>query len=225
MLRLKLKNDAGLSFCSLGTVAFREMRALQLSLCHERLRGTIEDRILFCQHPPTLSLGLRTERQDLGLPVSDWERLGVSVHQADRGGGATLHLPGQLLIYPVIQLRERCYGVKAFVERTLLGLGRTLESVYGLKTKVELRPTGLWTEDKDGRALKLCSVGLRLRSGVTDHGFALNVNCSTALFEVFSPCGDRTSSIGSLGGVLGRPIQLNSGLLQALENELTKALC
>lgn len=169
---------------------------VQEQWCGRRSRGECDDVVLFCEHPPTLSLGKRTLPEHvLSVRQSHPE---IAIAQADRGGCATYHGPGQLIIYPVISLRERRLGVRGFVDTGL----RSIESVLlalGLAASRKMDPAGVWV---GGR--KIASVGLRITEGITNHGFSLNVNCDLQPFSAFVPCGltnvEMTSIVRELGG-------------------------
>ena len=166
-----------------GLLPFAEGRALQQRLVDERRHGTRGDTILFCEHPATFSCGRRTsERERALLP----RRAEIAIVDADRGGSITYHGPGQLVIYPVIDLRARHLGVRSFVERGLQVLSECLKS-YTIDAYPLLDPAGVWVKS-DGRQLKIASVGLRIDRGITQHGFSLNVNLDLAPFREFTPC-------------------------------------
>lgn len=166
-----------------GLLPFSEGRALQQRLVDERRQGARGDTILFCEHPATFSCGRRTSEHERALlPRTE----AIEIVDADRGGSITYHGPGQLVIYPVIDLRALHLGVRSFVERGLEAISVCLKS-YDICAHHLLDPAGVWVKN-DGRQLKIASVGLRIDRGITQHGFSLNVNLDLAPFREFTPC-------------------------------------
>lgn len=177
-----------------GVVPYREARELQESLVRERISGSIEDTLLVLQHPPTLTLGRRMRAGAAELCPEVWRERGVEVVHASRGGEATYHGPGQLVVYPVVSLVDRRLGVRRFVEAGLRAIGDVAES-FGVSSEVKMDPAGLWTVP-GGK--KLASVGLRIERGVTDHGFSFNICCDLSHFLQFPVCGQSGTVVTSL---------------------------
>lgn len=172
-----------IQFLELGVVPYREARDFQNSLVSLRQRSLISDAVLLLEHPPTLTLGQRFDASSLPLSMEQWSRRGIQVVTTDRGGEATLHNPGQLVIYPVFDLRARKLGVRRFVE---LGLRAISDAAHdcGANAEPRLEPAGVWCGSR-----KFASVGLRISAGVTNHGFAVNVVNDLEPFSWFNPCG------------------------------------
>jgi len=190
--------------CNLGVVSYVEGRRIQEELIEKRLRGVVEDVLLCCEHPPTLSVGRRAAVWELGLSEDEWRSRGVDVEQVDRGGGVTLHLPGQMLIYPVIDLRGRRMGVKRFVEASLEAIARTV-ATCGLFARAEVNPAGVFASADAKEWFKVAFVGLRMVHGVTNHGFSVNIDCDLSLFSKFVPCCDNAVKISSIAALLSNP--------------------
>lgn len=190
----------------LGTVSFENARTVQTELILARQREQIADCWILCEHPPTVSLGVRAMPDDYS---GSWAERGFEVVRADRGGGVTLHLPGQLLCYPVVSLSAAKVGVKTFVSSVLAGIAKAI-SPSRCQINVSPSGTGVWLapEDGDGSAAerhvvsdaeaKIAFVGLKIRRGVTDHGFSINICCDPSPFSWITPCGDPTLVVGSL---------------------------
>ena len=195
----------------LGCLSFADARSVQEQAVLRCQSDGNAELLLICEHPPTLSLGRRTLDLHLGLSLSQWESMGVEVVAADRGGSVTYHGPGQLVIYPVLSLRRRRLGVKRFVEAGLGSIAAVLNGL-GMEAFVSLDRTGVWVVSEELRSSgnkgerKICSVGLRVRCGVTDHGFALNVGCDMTPFRRFSPCGFSGQEMTSIEQETGRTV-------------------
>jgi len=171
----------------LGRVSFQEARAFQETLVEARLAGACADTFIYAEHPPTLSLGMRTQSSDLVLSKDDFRRQGIEVVSTNRGGGPTYHGPGQLLIYPVLSLRDRQMGVRDFVYCGLQAIAEALP----VPAEVSLSPTGVWLRSRgaDAELEKIAAVGLKIVHGVGNHGFSVNVNIDLEPYSFFHPCG------------------------------------
>lgn len=200
---------------SFDILDYLEARRIQDKLVADVLSGESEESIIFCQHPNVITLGKRTKESDLVLTREEWKKRGVEIISVDRGGGPTFHGPGQLLIYPVLNLKKRKIGIKNFVDRFLFQLASVLEEL-GLKTLVELNPTALYLIDKNSQKSKIAAIGLRIVHGVTSHGFSLNINTDLSYFKLFNPCGELETQYTSLSNELG-DFNLN---IKKIENKI-----
>ena len=194
-------------------VAAKDMRGW----VEERVEGQAEDRLFLLSHPPVITYGPRTVLDD--LPA---EAAAIPAVQVDRGGFATYHGPGQLVGYLVINLRQRGpVDIVRWVENGLIdalgSLGFPLvrrDTPKGASSLV-----GVWTED--GR--KLCSIGMRIRRGVTSHGFSVNVNPDMTVFHTFTSCGlhDVTMvSLAELAAEQGLAAPTDADVRDAIANNL-----
>ena len=139
---------------------------------------------LLTTHPPTLTCGRRTSPEELPFSVEEYARRGVAVVQSDRGGLATYHGPGQLVGYPVVRLSSvGAQGARALVEMLENVLEKTCDRC-GVVTHRDLEHPGAWVENR-----KIGALGLRIRQGISMHGFSLNVNNDLDVYDWFTPCG------------------------------------
>ena len=215
--------DRGLSTADFGILPFADARRIQERLIEQRLNDDCGDVLLFGQHPKTLSLGLRTREADIGLSEDAWREKGFDIVRTDRGGGPTLHMPGQLIVYPVVNLRRRKIGVRQFVELGLKAIAELL-CEYGVSPSLDLCSPGVYlAATKKGPRLKIASVGLHINHGVTNHGFSLNVECSLEEFALFRPCGLSGSAVSSLAQASPAPdfSQVSRGVLERFRHYLT----
>jgi lipoate-protein ligase B len=188
-----------LDFLDLGRRSYADTLELQRGLCRRRLAGELTcDLLLLVEHEPVVTLGRATRASSLPLPAAELERRGVAVYEVERGGDVTYHGPGQLVGYPILDLREHREDLHWYLrqlEAVLIGglaaLGIAAERNPGL--------TGVWT---GGR--KIASIGIHVKQWITFHGFALNVSTDLSAFDLIVPCGIRGVEMTSIGRELGR---------------------
>jgi lipoyl(octanoyl) transferase len=184
----------------LGVRRYAEVLELQRGLCRQRLAGEIaDDLLLLVQHEPVITLGRGTRAASLPLAPAELERRGVEVFEVERGGDVTFHGPGQLVGYPVIDLRghrEDLHWYLRQLEAALIDALGTLGIAAGPNPGL----TGVWT---GGR--KIASIGIHVKQWVTFHGFALNVSTDLSYFDLIVPCGIKDVVMTSVCRELGRP--------------------
>jgi len=181
---------------------YADALALQRELVEERRAGRIGDLLLLVEHPHVLTLGVRGDggrSHILASPEALAER-SVDVHETGRGGDITYHGPGQLVGYPIIDLKpDRC-DVHRYV-RDLEEVLIRVAADYDLQAGRVPGLTGVWVEDR-----KLAAIGVRIARWVTSHGFALNVATDLAYFNLIVPCGIADRGVTSLEALLGRVV-------------------
>jgi lipoyl(octanoyl) transferase len=188
----------------LGTVPYAEGLELQKAMVERRKADAIPDQLLLLQHPPVITLGVKT-RNDRSHVLATPEALaaeGVEIFETGRGGDVTYHGPGQLVGYPIISLKpDRC-DVHQYVRDleevlilTAAAFGVTAERIEGL--------TGVWVGSE-----KLAAIGVRISRWVTSHGFAFNVTTNLAHFGLIVPCGITDRGVTSLERLLGRAVDM-----------------
>jgi lipoyl(octanoyl) transferase len=186
-----------LDLLSLGTLPYREAFQLQLELHREVASGEREGVLLLLEHPPVLTLG---KNADLSFVLRDPEELrdlGVAFERSDRGGEVTAHMPGQLVIYPILPLQRLRLPPKLYVEKLLATVIMTLLD-FGIEAYSDNEQPGVWIGTN-----KLCAVGVRIKERVSLHGLALNIHNSLSLFQSIIPCGLQGRGVCSMQTVLG----------------------
>jgi lipoyl(octanoyl) transferase len=197
----------------LGTVPYQPTWELQDELADQRRHRRIGDRLLLLEHLPVYTIGRGGDEGNLLAGPDRLRELGAEFVRIDRGGDITFHGPGQLVAYPIVELRDpldlRRYvrSLEASIIETAAEFGVTAGRVEGL--------TGVWVSAQR----KLAAIGVRVRRGVTTHGLALNVNTRLAWFDEVIPCGIRDKETTSLGRELGRPVPM-----EAVEQAMAAAL-
>jgi lipoyl(octanoyl) transferase len=180
-----------------GIVPYEEARELQRQVAERRRREEIGDVLLLLEHPPVYTRGRRSQPEELPMGAEWYEAQGIEVRDTDRGGLVTYHGPGQLVAYPIVDLRS--YGDD--VHRYVRGLERTMIEALGeagVEAKTIEGLTGVWVGTR-----KIGSIGLHVSRGVTTHGLAVNVNNDLQPFEWVVPCGIEGVSMTSLSRELG----------------------
>jgi lipoyl(octanoyl) transferase len=183
----------------LGRQPYGQVLELQRDLARRRIAGELtEDLLLLVEHEPVVTLGRGTRSQSLPLTPLELERRGIEQFEVERGGDVTFHGPGQLVGYPILDLRQHREDLHWYL--------RTLEAalIHGLDAlAIEAGPvsglTGVWT-----RGRKIASIGIHVKQWITYHGFALNVNTDLSYFDLIVPCGIKDVVMTSVAMELGR---------------------
>ena len=186
----------------LGVTDYVEAWELQKQVATEVADGSRPDTVLFLEHPPTITLGRRSEAGELHVP----DGVDVAVVEVDRGGKSTYHAPGQLVCYPILDLTRHGQDVKRYCRDLEEALIRTMAAFGVEATRIE-GLTGVWL-DRPPR--KIASIGIHLTKWVSTHGYALNVDLDPAPFtEWITACGLDGYMFTSMARELGRPLSVN----------------
>ena len=182
---------------NLGLEPYNRALDLQHRLVAARREGRIEDVLLLLEHPPVITLGRRGDESNIVASRELLARLGIEVHRVERGGDVTYHGPGQLIGYPILDLRGYRQDVGWYMHSLEEVLIRAL-SDFGVEAgRVEGR-IGVWIGDKN-----IAALGARIEEWITYHGFALNVSPDLSHFDLLIPCGYRGMGVTSIQEVLG----------------------
>ena len=192
-----------------GLVPYGEAWELQRSLAAGVTEGSIPDTVVLLEHPPVITLGRRAEERELHVP----EDAGVEIVETDRGGKSTYHGPGQLVCYPIFDLRRHGQDVKRYCRDLEEALIRTLAPLGVEATRIE-GLTGIWLETPPR---KIASLGIHVSKWVTTHGYALNVDLDPAPFtEWITACGLEDAAFTTIARELGRPVSVDEVVPQAV---------
>jgi lipoyl(octanoyl) transferase len=188
----------------LGLIGYQEALDLQARLVEDRKHGSIPDQLLLLEHPDVITLGVKT-RNDRSHVLATPDALaarGVDVFEAGRGGDVTYHGPGQLVGYPIIDLKpDRC-DVHRYV-RDLEEVLIAAVAEFGIIATREPGLTGIWVGTE-----KLAAIGVRISRWVTSHGFALNVSTDLSRFDLIVPCGLTDRGVTSMVRQLGHSVPM-----------------
>ncbi|MGA2135443.1 MAG: lipoyl(octanoyl) transferase LipB [Bryobacteraceae bacterium] len=166
-----------------GRVEYGRAFAWQQELVAERKAGTIPDQLLLLEHPHTITLGRNGHMENLLAGDEMLAGAGVAFHPTDRGGDITYHGPGQMVGYPIVDLREWKRDVGAYVRAIEQVIIDTLAE-FGIEAGRIPKLTGVWVDDR-----KIAAIGVHISRWVTSHGFALNVATDLRYFQYIVPCG------------------------------------
>lgn len=173
-----------------GLVAYDRALRRQTKLVEDRVRGLSGDSLVFVEHYKTVTIGCSGGYSDMLVSEEILRNAGIELFQVDRGGKATFHEPGQLVVYPIIRLEDN--DLPLYV-RTLLVVSAAVLKAYGLDPMFKDGQPGLWVCDR-----KIVSIGVSLKQGVTYHGLAINVNNDLMGFQLIVPCGHRGETFTSI---------------------------
>jgi lipoyl(octanoyl) transferase len=186
----------------LGTVDYDTALRLQETLVDLRKQGRIADTLLLLEHPPVITLGRNASSANIVVPAEFLSKKGVEVFEINRGGDVTFHGPGQLVGYPIVDLRAVTprLGAVDFVRRLEESLIRTCTE-FAIPTQRVQGLTGVWTQSEPER--KVAAIGIHISRGVTSHGFALNVTADLDYFKLIVPCGIADKPVTSMEQEMG----------------------
>jgi lipoic acid synthetase len=183
---------------NLGLEPYNRALDLQHRLVAARREGRIEDLLILLEHPPVITLGRRGDEGNIVASRELLARLGIEVHRVERGGDVTYHGPGQLIGYPILDLRGHRQDVGWYMHSLEEVLIRAL-SDFGVEAgRLEGR-IGVWIGDKN-----IAALGARIEEWITYHGFALNVSPDLSHFDLMIPCGLKEFGVTSMKEVLGQ---------------------
>jgi lipoate-protein ligase B len=174
----------------------------QEELVGQRLAGSIPDTLILVEHPPVVTLGRAKLRKNLRLTPDLLSARGIEFFEITRGGDVTFHAPGQLVGYPIFDLRQHGRDVLRFCRGVESALIQTLGD-FGLRAGAIPGDAGVWVGEK-----KIASLGVSVRRWITLHGFALNVSTDLAGFQVIRPCGKDPEVMTSMAMQLGGPVPM-----------------
>jgi lipoyl(octanoyl) transferase len=196
----------------LGRRRYEPVHQLQQRLLESRQRGECGDVVLIVEHDPVITLGRGAHASHLLVPPARLAELGVDLIATGRGGDVTLHAPGQLVVYPIVDLSPDRRDVRKYVSG-LAGVMQSLVAPWGVQAGLVDGLVGLWVDaanpgvwqgqEHATRMEKIGAIGVRISRWVTMHGFALNLTTELSLFQMIVPCGIREHGVTSLVRLTG----------------------
>lgn len=187
-------------FAWLGTVEYLRARSLQDALVSQVHDGESLNTLLLLEHPHVYTRGRLSHAEHLLSSENDLSASGIPVHDTDRGGQVTYHGPGQLVGYPIINLRDWSGGPLRYI-RTLEQVIVDTLSDFGIPAHTENGLTGVWTTEG-----KIAAIGVKISRGITFHGFSLNVDTDLSWYRHIVPCGIPDRPVTSMARLLGEDV-------------------
>jgi lipoate-protein ligase B len=181
-------------------IDYKKAWDLQHCLWSRRVEGELPDLLLLLEHPHVITLGRRGNRSHLIASQEVLEAMKIPIFHAERGGDVTYHGPGQMVVYPILDLKEYGYRIVRYIdqlEEVVLGVLRD----FGIKGRRDPLNRGVWVNED-----KIASVGVAIKRWVTLHGFSLNYETDLKYFDLINPCGLEGQKMTSMGKILGRKI-------------------
>lgn len=185
-----------------GLLEYSKALVLQQRFWRRKAEGVEEDFLLLLEHPPSLTLGRSAKRDHLLASEEELTALGITLHQTDRGGDITYHGPGQMVAYPIIDLRHRGRDVRRYIFELQESVIRTLAD-FSIVGERDPRYVGVWVGED-----KVCAFGVAVHRWITTHGLALNVHTDLTYFSLIHPCGIRDRGVTSMSEILRKPVSL-----------------
>jgi len=188
-----------LSVLEPGRVPYANALELQEDLVRRRRAGTVGDTLILLEHPHVITMGSSTDPTNILVDPEERAERGIDLHEAGRGGDVTYHGPGQLVAYPILDLKPDRKDLHRYL-RDLETVLIHVAAEYGIKAERDEAGTGVWTATG-----KLAAIGIRVSSGwITSHGIALNVDSDLSYFDTIVPCGISDRDVTSLARELGQ---------------------
>lgn len=191
----------------LGLIDYKTAWELQHDLWSRRVKGELPDLLLFLEHPHVITLGRRGNRSHLVASPEELEALKIPLFHVERGGDVTYHGPGQLVVYPILDLKEYGYRLIRYVDQLEEVIIRVLRD-FGMEGRRDSLNRGVWVNGD-----KIASVGVAIKRWVSFHGFSLNYATDLKYFDLIHPCGLVGKKMTSIADFLGRKIS-REGLVE-----------
>ena len=217
-----LVSSPPLAVRDVGRIGYAAALALQDRLVEQRRQNHIPDTLLLLEHPPVITLGRRGTRADIYASDTLLARHGIDVHQATRGGLVTYHGPGQLVGYPIVDVRVRKLTIPCYVRALENAIIAALVTI-GIAAELNPEHVGVWTSHG-----KIAAIGVAQRHGVTLHGFAVNLQPDLSHFDLINPCGIGELGVTSASTILGHAVdisQFKQVIAQQVQKYLDQSTC
>ena len=184
----------------LGLMEYQKAWNLQHLLWSRRVEGKLPDVLLILEHPPVITLGRRGNRNHLKVSPEILEELRISVFHVERGGDITYHGPGQMVVYPILDLKDYGYRLIRYVDQLEEMILHVLRD-FGIEGEKDSRNRGVWAKGN-----KIASIGVAIKRWVSFHGVALNYETDLKYFDLIDPCGLVGEKMTSMAKILGKEI-------------------
>lgn len=195
-----------------GLMDYQEALKMQKRLLQLRQAGKIQDILLLLEHPPVITLGKRGKDTNILMPEDLLKSKGIKIYRIDRGGDVTYHGPGQIVGYPIMDLKNHGKDIRKFVRNIEEVFIRLLKEEYNITAGRDPEHTGVWVGEE-----KITAIGLSIKRWVSMHGFAFNVNTNLDHFKLINPCGIIDKGVTSLEKIVGHPLNMDKVIDQVVK--------
>ncbi len=192
-----------LKVVNLGKMDYKEAFDLQFELLEKRKNEEIDDVFLLVEHPPVITLGRNAKKENILFSEKYLKEHDVDLVEINRGGDVTYHGPGQLVGYPIVNIKKQKLGIKDFVYKLEQIFIDILNEEYDIEAVRDDINNGVWVNNE-----KITAVGLAVKRWITMHGFALNVSTDLDFFKLIVPCGIEGRGVTSLEKLTGKEIDM-----------------
>ncbi len=218
-----------LDVIDLGLLPWEEAWSIQQDFVAKRKAGLVPDTLLFVEHPHVITLGRNADEAHMLKSRDALQDLGISVHEANRGGDVTYHGPGQLVGYPIFDVAAWRKDIRAFVKALEEAIIRTLSESGIVAHTRDGKETGVYVLQANQQPAKICALGIHLSRWISSHGFALNLNPDLRYFQHIVPCGLTlpVTSLAALGVTADRETlmrRISSHLAEIFDLELSSTI-
>lgn len=201
-----------LIYSNLGFIDYKEAWDLQKAIFENRMIKNIDDILFLLEHPHTYTLGKVADKTNLLLNDEQLSKNKISVYEIDRGGDITYHGPGQIVGYPIIDLKNWKQDTHEYL-RSLEQVIINVCSEYGIQTERKANYTGVWIGER-----KIAAIGVKISRWITMHGFAFNINTNLDYFNGIIPCGIKDKEVTSLGKELNKIVDIDEVKIKLLNH-------
>lgn len=212
VISLKELIELKLNVLSLGRCEYEKALNIQYDILKKRQEGDIGDTLILVEHPPVITLGRRAEKSHIIGSEKILLDQGIEIFETNRGGDVTYHGYGQIIGYPIFNLRESNMGIRDFVRNLEEVFIKLLNDKYGIEAGRDSEHTGVWVGNN-----KIAAIGLAVKRGVTMHGFAFNVSTNLEHFNFIVPCGISDKGVTSVEDIIGKAVDFNEENQSVLE--------
>ncbi len=201
-----------LNVIDLGRMEYEKALEIQFSLLEKRQKGEIPDTLLIVEHEPVITMGKNAKSENILFSKDELKKQGVDLLEINRGGDVTYHGPGQIVGYPIVNIKEQKLGIKDFVERLEQIFIDLLKEKYDIEAVRDDINNGVWVNGE-----KITAVGLAVKRWVTMHGFAFNVATDLDFFKLIVPCGIPSRGVTNVQKLTGKNIDLSDMIQTVIE--------
>jgi len=217
MLNLNIKNKMtnALIFLDLGMEDYKKVWNIQKLIHQKRLEDKISDTLILVEHKPVITIGKGGKDNNILISMKLLKEKGVEFYRIERGGDVTYHGPGQIVGYPIFNIKDGFAGIKPFIFKIEDAVISALDD-FKIEGKKKERQIGVWTDNG-----KICSIGIAVQRWVSFHGFALNVNTDLKYFDLIVPCGLKGIRMTSMGEILKKEVPIDE-VKKAIERNFAR---